>query len=144
MRRNAIFQKGDTVVEVLIAVAILGLVLASGFAIANRSLRGIRAAQERGEALKVAETQLERIKKYSDSSTDIYVDGANYCIENDGNVVDQPVGTFDVRCQGGFYSTTTTVDSSSNQYTFRTTVLWDRAGGQGQDTLTLYYKAYKD
>lgn len=55
-------QRGDTIVEVLIAVAVLGLVLGSSFAIANRSLTASLQAQERSEATKVIETQLEILR----------------------------------------------------------------------------------
>lgn len=55
-------QQGDTIVEVLIAIAIVSLTLAGAYASVNRSSNATRTAQERGEALKWAETQVEQIK----------------------------------------------------------------------------------
>ena len=55
-------SRGDTIVEVLIAVAIVSLTLTGAYASVNRSTNATRTAQERAEALKWAETQVEQIK----------------------------------------------------------------------------------
>jgi prepilin-type N-terminal cleavage/methylation domain-containing protein len=55
-------QRGDTIIEVLIAIAIGSLILGITYSTMNRSLITGRRAQERSEALKLAESQLERIK----------------------------------------------------------------------------------
>jgi len=84
------FQRGDTIVEVLIAMAVLGLVLASSFAIANRSYATGLNAQERNEALKIAESQVELLRIASTSSGENLLDQdlANpdrlFCIDPDG------------------------------------------------------------
>lgn len=58
-------QRGDTIIEVLLALSVIGLVLGSSYAISNRSLQIGREAQERTEALKQVETQLERLRAVS-------------------------------------------------------------------------------
>lgn len=55
-------RAGDTIVEVLIVCAVLGMVLASGYAIAVASLQVVQLSQERSYALKQAEGQLEMLK----------------------------------------------------------------------------------
>src|SRR6056297_1097853 len=55
-------QRGDTIIEVMLAMSVIALVLGSSYAIANRSTRIGREAQERTEALKEVETQVERLK----------------------------------------------------------------------------------
>jgi len=55
-------QNGDTIIEVLLAMAVIGIVLGSAFGIANRNLNTGRSAQERSVALKIAESQLELMK----------------------------------------------------------------------------------
>jgi type II secretory pathway pseudopilin PulG len=55
-------QNGDTIVEVLIALAVLGSVLVGGYSIATRSINSVRVSQERGEALKIAEGQMEQLR----------------------------------------------------------------------------------
>ena len=59
-------QRGDTLVEVLLAMSVIGLILGSSYAIANRSLATGRNAQEQTEAVKLAESQLEFLKAYID------------------------------------------------------------------------------
>lgn len=58
-------QNGDTIVEVLIALSVLALILVAGYSISTRSINGVRASQERSEALRVAESQLEQIRGLS-------------------------------------------------------------------------------
>jgi prepilin-type N-terminal cleavage/methylation domain-containing protein len=62
--RTMIFrnQRGDTIVEVMIALAVLGSVMVGGYSIATRSINSVRVSQERGEALKLAEGQLEQLR----------------------------------------------------------------------------------
>lgn len=55
-------QRGDTIVEVLISIAVVALVLAGAFIATNRSLQATRSAQERVNALKLGESQIEQIK----------------------------------------------------------------------------------
>jgi type II secretory pathway pseudopilin PulG len=67
-------ERGDTIVEVLLAMAVLGMVLGTSFAIVNRSLATGRAAQERTEAQKLAEAQLEKLKLHSSNRANGYFD----------------------------------------------------------------------
>lgn len=55
-------NKGDTIIEVLVCLAILGFVMTLAYTISSRSLQTIRRAQERVEALKIAEGQIELLK----------------------------------------------------------------------------------
>jgi Tfp pilus assembly protein PilV len=54
-------QAGDTIVEVLIAIVVVGSVLVGAFAISNVSLRQVQMAQERSEAQKIAESSVENL-----------------------------------------------------------------------------------
>ncbi len=53
---------GDTIVEVLIAMLVVSVILSGAFVSARRSQTAIRSTQERVEALKVAEGQVEQLK----------------------------------------------------------------------------------
>ena len=55
-------QRGDTIVEVLIAMAVASSVLGITYATMNRNLLITRGAQERTEAAKLAQGQLEILK----------------------------------------------------------------------------------
>lgn len=55
-------QRGDTIVEVLIAIAVISSVLGTSYAIVNRNSKSYQQVSERTEALKLAEDQLEQIR----------------------------------------------------------------------------------
>jgi prepilin-type N-terminal cleavage/methylation domain-containing protein len=62
MRCTKFIQKGDTMIEVMIALAIIGSVIAMSYATASRALRVGQEAQERTEAVKLVESQIETLK----------------------------------------------------------------------------------
>lgn len=55
-------KRGETIIEVLITLAILAVVLGVSYATAARALKGSQTAQERTEAQYIAVTLLETIK----------------------------------------------------------------------------------
>lgn len=55
-------NRGDTIIEVLLALSVLGTIIGGGYSVATRSLNGVRISQERSEATKIAEGQLEALK----------------------------------------------------------------------------------
>lgn len=55
-------RAGDTLVEVLISIAIVSMVVTGAYALANRSLHQGISASEHSQALKLAEGQLESLK----------------------------------------------------------------------------------
>ncbi len=83
--QNVANNRGDTIVEVLIAIAVVSLVLAGAFTSTRRSANATRTAQEYGEALKLAETQVERIKIAVDNNNSPNVLSAgSFCIDDSG------------------------------------------------------------
>jgi type II secretory pathway pseudopilin PulG len=68
--------KGDTIVEVLMSIAIVGAVIAGAYALASRSLAEGVSASEHSQAIKMAESQVEALKSRSKDSrtriTDIW------------------------------------------------------------------------
>src|SRR5258706_10324416 len=85
---------GDTIVEVLIAVAVVGSVLGGAFAASNRSQRSTQQAQEHTTALKIAESQVELLKVSSDqTSSAIYTTPHLFCIDSSNGSVVQDVIT---------------------------------------------------
>lgn len=59
-------QRGDTILEVMICVAVIGMLLAAAFALSSRNTTAELKAQERSTGVKIAETQLELFKSYAD------------------------------------------------------------------------------
>ncbi len=77
-------QAGDTILEVLIAMAVVSLTLSTSFASANRSLSNSRQSQERVIALKLAETQIEMVKNLVITDPAQVFDATPYCFELSG------------------------------------------------------------
>ena len=74
-------KRGDTIVEVLVVLAVLGLAIGTSFAIANHSLKDARDAQEHSEAVELVQQQIEDLRLVSSNSA-IYTQPGNFCITN--------------------------------------------------------------
>lgn len=106
------FKRGDTIVEVLLAIAIVSAVLAGAYVTTNRSLRAGRDAQEASEALELAEGQVERIKSLSALPVvgrNIYSPSlVGFCITSSLEIVTiadlSDINSYDPKCKSSFYS----------------------------------------
>ena len=79
-------MRGDTIVEVMMSMAVIGMVIGVSYSIANRSVRAGRMAQEQTEALKLTESQIELVKAAAENpalTSALYVDGNTFCITVD-------------------------------------------------------------
>ncbi|HSX23516.1 MAG TPA: hypothetical protein VLE74_00225 [Candidatus Saccharimonadales bacterium] len=66
-------DRGDTIVEVLLAITVVATVLAGAFVAVNGSINISQQSQERSQATKLAEIQLERLKSAaSDTVVDVF------------------------------------------------------------------------
>jgi type II secretory pathway pseudopilin PulG len=61
-------QIGDTIVEVMLAVAILAMTIGVAYAVVNRSIKRAQQAQERTQATKLVEGQIDKLKYLSESA----------------------------------------------------------------------------
>ena len=85
LKRTYLKEKGDTIVEVLIAIAVVSSVLGIAYSIMNRNTLTVRDNQERSEASKIAQGQLELLKnawdgKISQSSFDSLTSLDAFCL----------------------------------------------------------------
>lgn len=137
-------ERGDTIVEVLIVIAIISLVLGGAYASARRSFITTQQTQERGEAIKFTEQQLELLKVASDNP-DSGIFGAagstSFCLS--------PAAAVTAPCAtgvGGRYAIS--IDRMSNlidgqtHYTFRVRTTWLRAGGTGNEEIAMFYRVH--
>jgi type II secretory pathway pseudopilin PulG len=129
-------NRGDTIVEVLICMALVSLVLGSAYVTVNHNLRDIRSAQERGEVLELVRGQFEQLRDWSATDTNVVTSMATrFCMVN-GAPVGLPPATF---CNGmGIYKVSIT--RSAN--TFTAIATWDKVGG-GTENLTMSYGVYQ-
>lgn len=75
-------QRGDTIVEVLIAVIVLSTILASAYVVASRSYKENQQTQEHAQALQVAQAQLETLRATSSRPA-----VTPFCFDSSGNLV---------------------------------------------------------
>lgn len=128
-------NRGDTIVEVLVAIAVISLVLAGAYVSSSKSVNASRQAQERGEAIKLVEAQLERIKIRGKTLGDpIYSTTTPFCIDSTSNAVIEPVTAACTIPVGGVSYDLTIIRGplgppipEPNRFTVY--AKWDRAGG---------------
>ncbi|HVS58315.1 MAG TPA: hypothetical protein VHD60_01100 [Candidatus Saccharimonadales bacterium] len=137
---------GDTIVEVMIALAVLGGALGVSYGIANRSLLQSRDAQERTSAVKLLQAQLEQLRSSgSISGTSVFSTSGKFCFYTDSSsgatgIVSWPnATTAPAKCQQGFYAYSLTRGADD---TFSAVVQWDNVFGSGKDTATLLYRMH--
>jgi prepilin-type N-terminal cleavage/methylation domain-containing protein len=126
-------KRGDTIVEVLIAIAIVSLTLAGAYTSVNKSTIATRTAQERGEALKWAETQVEQLKASTKTGTTSMP--LKFCYKTDL----QP-DTSGSTCDSGPIPYKALITQSSvGSNNFKVLVTWDALGGSGTNNVELDY-----
>lgn len=148
-------QPGDTIVEVMIVLAVLGLAIGISYATANRSLLNARQAQENSQATTAAQAQVEQIVSIGCGSGDPACDinnsanpgyglihppgGGPFCIVSGQVKAHTDPGCRNIAFLPGSQITITCLNGCAAPRTFETTVSWDDAQGQGQDTVTQDY-----
>jgi Tfp pilus assembly protein PilV len=141
MRRSRILNtRGDTIVEVLIAIAVVSSVLGGAFAVSSRALRGTRMSQERGEAAKMVEGQLESLRAVLDDPTrtnEVFSQAAPFCFDNSLVLVTNPNS-----CRRG-PENRYQLSMVRNGDAFEASAQWTKVGGGGQERVTIVYKVYE-
>lgn len=148
---------GDTLVEVLLAIAVLSGIMGITYAIANRAQRNTQLSQQRAEATGVAQTQVERLRAIRDSSTvtrdnfpnffSSFTGAANpFCIESlstppvSGDLKD---ATLPANCGFGTndrYRVRTVFDSTRRQFTV--SVSWTRPDTPVPSQVSMDYRLW--
>src|SRR6266702_3861781 len=72
-------QRGDTLIEVTFALAILGTVLLGSTAIAAAAFRTGQTARERTQVAEVAQQQMEALRSFRDNHTWAEFEGGSSC-----------------------------------------------------------------
>ena len=129
-------SKGDTIVEVLIAISVVSLLLAGAYTSTRRSVNATRTAQEQGEALKLAESQVEQIKISIDSDKLNFAQG-NFCLDPATGVPALPAGS---SCSSGPIPYSVLTTHTLNSHDFVVKVTWPGLAG-GTNTSELDYRA---
>lgn len=141
-------NRGDTIVEVMISMAILGLVLSFSYASASRSLKVAQDAQERSYATKLAESQIEMMNAFlSSGGSSAALQTGSYCIAHSaGSFSKQTVAdvndynAYPSECiRESLYHLAVTPATVSGITDYRVTVRWDSILA-GRSEIEIMYK----
>lgn len=154
-------NRGDTIVEVLLAIVVVSGTLGTAFATMDRGVQGTRASQERAEALKHVESQVELLKAAGEQNASIHGLGKSFCLSIAGSfinisdslalsgVVDAQLENDDVDdyasppspCKvetiPGGYNLSITEDPAD---IFTVRARWENVSGRGKDQIEIKYR----
>ncbi|HUD06195.1 MAG TPA: hypothetical protein VMR18_04760 [Candidatus Saccharimonadales bacterium] len=160
-------KRGDTIVEVLLAIAISSFALTAGYASVDNSLITERQAQDRSEAVQMVQSQVETLNDlYNAGSSDIVAavkSDRPFCIDNTTREYDaaptgcnfsplsisptHPTGYIDASISPAPYYTITMINSSNSITSPSFPVVqvtvnakWINAGGGTPDSMTVVYR----
>lgn len=132
-------ERGDTIVEVMIAITVVSMILVAAYVTTTHNVNGLQDTQEHSQALQLAQAQLEflhnsnSLNTWSDhscfSTTGVTVAGNNCKVNSSGT----PTGT-----QPQFIIDIT----DDNPPTFKVAITWasiDNGSGV-TNNVTLYYQ----
>ena len=129
---------GDTIVEILLVMAVVGSVLGGAYNSANNSLGSSRQAQERAEALKIAEGQMEEIKSLGASASSSVYDASPPSCLGSAAATSCTDNSFGVP----YNVSITRTGNATDGYIFAVSVVWERFNGQGNDNVRIIYKLF--
>ncbi len=143
-------QRGDTIVEVMLSMAVIGMVLGFSYSTASRALRTGRFAQEQTEALKLAEGQIERLRHIAslpDTDRAAIFDSAagktTFCLNDEFKKVLQSDANYASKCTNinGLYSLLITYSTDGTD-TFKVRVNWTTQLDTANGTVQIAYRLH--
>lgn len=161
LKKALLNQAGDTIVEVMIVLSILGLAMGTAYATANRSLLNARQAQESSIATGIAQSQIEQIRQLAgepeSSPNNVFMDTAPYrfCITETGTVQDTGflgndptlLSDYPANCRMGdddLYHVSVQYENPDpvRPHNFVVRVVWEDVAGNGTDSVTMTYRIH--
>ncbi len=142
LRHKRLEQRGDTIIEVLIAIAVVSAVLGSVMALANRTAQNARQAEEHQTALKHASSQIELLAKYLKQPGSVQPVAESFCMTESPLAVvayasDPPA---ECRVSGGSYDYAQKLSYDLANKVYTSSVTWDGPTGS-TDQVSLTYRA---
>lgn len=146
---------GDTIIEVLVCIAVVSTILGGAFVTTRQSQVGVRNSQEHAEALKLVESQLEQLRG---DTTDAVGATTPFCMYNEAPVsaviapqdkdCTQDSGGLANKSDSRYYLTITRCaaiacgNNIANSYVFTVKASWPEVTGQGNGQETMVYRLY--
>lgn len=143
LRSKHLPQSGDTIVEVMLAIAIIGSVIISAFVTTNKNLQSTQDSQERGQAVQLVQAQIESIHANNGLTASFNCFDSAGMPKSNGPVNNNPCV---VKSDGAMNTTgaqpsyTLKVVSSGLPLTYTITASWESIKGTGTNNVTMYYR----
>lgn len=154
-----LYNAGDTIIEVLVSIAVVSTVLGGAFVATRNSQVGVRNSQEHAEALKLVESQIEQLRGYSSQAIAASVP---FCMYNESPVstsYSPNIPPAAANCTQNSAGQAGKVDSRykltigrcnlvgcgnniSGSYLFTVTVSWPSVTGNGNEQESMVYRLY--
>ena len=137
-------QAGDTIVEVLIAIAVIATILAGAFVLSRNSLKQVRDSEERAQATNLLHGQIEQLRAIGNGGdhevqTEIK-SGMKFCLSGAALA---PSANCQHMGDNGLYTVVMQTDptpTSAGTYTVTGTVTWPSVNGN-TSRVQLVYRA---
>lgn len=130
-------ERGDTIVEVLIATAIISLVLVLAYATATRNARVAQETREQTQAVKIAERQVELLRNSNLTSPAVLPTAANPCYPVGATTPGAACDNFTADGSGATYQVRITPPTGTGDvYTVQ--VEWDTLAGRTANVTMRY------
>jgi prepilin-type N-terminal cleavage/methylation domain-containing protein len=137
MVRLRLLQRGDTIVEVLVSLAIISLVLAGAYATSSRNTSLIQSSQEREQAQRLVEAQIENIRAHNGVTTTSPV---CFAAGVQKPATDPLCSSQSATFSGASYAVSIVGPANSNGGIYTVQAKWDSPGMSAQSKLTMYYR----
>jgi len=140
-------QRGDNIVDVLIAMLVASSVLGLSLATMNRNLKISQQSKERTEASKLAQGQLEEVKRITDTIPNLASIPPRFCVTSDGDIKQITGGIpnlesdtwaiYPAECKSGELYHIAISTPEAREY--KVYVRWDKLGG-GKEQVVMVYR----
>lgn len=140
-------QAGDTIIEVMSAIAILGLAIGAAFSLSTRSFHSAVSTEEHTEALYLAQGQAEFLKNVGlNNATATLLTTQNngvFCFDDDSGTPSAASSGTCTSYKGSIYDVSITYCNGvgcgqQNVFTIQTN--WTSSGTGTPNNVTMYYK----
>lgn len=127
-------QRGDTIVEVLIAITIVSLILGGAYVTSRNSLDATQDTQEHLDALQLTQAQIELVRSLATTSSPVFTTPTPFCIYDSAGAVTYRTTT--VACTVNSNGVVSGTPGSSAPYIYREEILNRSGNGKGPYTFT--------
>jgi Tfp pilus assembly protein FimT len=140
-------SRGDTIAEVLISIAVIGLVLAAAYATANRSSLNELDAQQHEIATTIAQTQLELLNNQTTVNLNLITTSGSACF-NSSEQLATNTGTYNSAGQllagsANYDSTCLVYEPTTYTKAYTVNIIQTSAGEPGDPTLDIPLSTYE-